>query len=280
AIRPLSRLVGRLPKAIAAGMLAGILFRFCLSIVGAAEAAPVFVLALVAIFFLTQVWRASLAVPLVLAVGVVIPFADGSISLDCCRFAVTEVIFFSPSWDWPVILGLGLPLYLVTMASQNLTGLAVLKADGFAPPVGGSVGPTGLVSICTALFGGHSVCLAAITAAICTGPSCHPDPAQRWKAGPVIAVSYLIFAAFTVSFVDLMLALPPALITTFAGLALFAPFKGSLVAALSGEERDKEAAAVTFVVAASGLSLLSMGAAFWALVAGLLIYGLRGLRKS
>ena len=280
AIKPLGRLVERLPAAVASGMLAGILFRFCLEVVGAAESSPLFVLSLVAVFFIVQVWQASLAVPLVLLLGIGGAYLGGLMGSDCCSLAVSRFTFIEPQFDWQVILGLGLPLYLVTMASQNLTGLAVLKADGYQPPAARVVAPSGLLSVLLAPFGSHGVCLAAITAAICTGPSCHPDPAQRWKVGPVIALVYVFFAAFTETFVELLLALPAALITTFAGLALFAPFKGSLKAALSGNLRETEAAAVTFIVAASGLSLAGMGSAFWALAAGLLVYGLRGLKTG
>ena len=277
AFRPLGRLLARLPTTIAAAMLAGILIRFCLEVADAAEQAPLFVVALVIAFFAISQKAAGMAVPIVLVLGIAVAALSGEMASDCCDLALTGLLPSLPDFQLPVLIGLGLPLYLVTMASQNLTGLAVLKADGYEAPAAGSIAPTGLASLVLAPFGAHGVCLSSITAAICSGPSCHPDPARRWLVGPVYGLCYLFFAAFTESFVALLLALPAALITTFTGIALFGPLRGALGTALSGE--DREAALLTFVVAASGVGFAGIGSAVWALLAGLLLYAAKGLKR-
>ena len=156
-----------------------------------------------------------------------------------------------PVFDPAVLLGLGVPLYLVTMASQNLPGFAVLRAAGYQPPSRSILAVTGLASLATAPFGAHASNLAAITAAICTGPDVHPDPARRWLTGPVYALCYLVLALFGASLVQLFAAMPPALITTVAGVALIGPLAGALVAALA-QEQQRFAAALALVVTASG----------------------------
>jgi benzoate membrane transport protein len=163
------------------------------------------------------------------------------------------------------------------MASQNLAGLAVLKADGYSPSARSCFGSTGFVSLLATPFGGHGVCLAAITAAICTGPAVDPDRDRRWRVGPVYALCYLVFAVFSESMVELLLALPAALITTFVGLALFGPLVGSVKTALAGGDVETKAAVVTFVVAASGVTFAGVGAAPWSLAAGLTILALHRL---
>jgi benzoate membrane transport protein len=159
------------------------------------------------------------------------------------------------------------------MASQNLPGLAVLKASGYLPPSRPILAATGLASVVTALFGAHTSNLAAISAAICTGPDTHPDPAKRWMVGPFYALSYLVFAAFSAALIGLIAALPPELIRTVAGLALMGAFIGALGSALS-EEAKRFPAVLTFAVTASGLTLFGIGSAFWGLAAGLLALGL------
>ncbi len=279
AFRPLGRLIERIPSTVASAMLAGILIRFCLDVVGAGVASPGLVLALVGAFFVMQVWNAGLAVPVALALGIGLAGAGGLIDPSCCGLAISELTVIAPTFDPGAVIGLGVPLYLITMASQNLPGLAVLKADGYRPPAAAAMAPTGLASLLLAPFGAHSLCLSSITAAICTGPGCHPQPERRWLAGPVYALCCLLVAVFAEPFIDLMLALPAVLISTFAGLALFGPLKGSLKAALGGPPGEVDAAAVTFIVAASGVSLAGVGSALWALIAGLIVLALGRLRR-
>lgn len=273
-IGPLGRLMERLPKPLAAAMLAGILIRFCLDLVGAAEADPVLVLPLVVVFFLALRFVPGMAVLIVIFVGGLVALMGGMIAPDCCQLALSTPVWIAPDFQVPVLIGLGLPLYVVTMTTQNLSGLAVLKADGYAPSPKSCLGATGLVSLLVAPFGGHGVCLAAITTSICSGPSCHADPARRWMAGCVVGACYLVFAAFADSAIALLAALPAALITMIVGTALFAPFQASIKAALRNGPSMDRAALATFIVAASGVSFLGIGSALWGLFAGLAIYAM------
>ena len=186
---------------------------------------------------------------------------------------LSTLTFIAPTFDPSVLIGLGLPLFLVTMASQNLPGLAVLKASGYEPPAGPILAATGLASVVTGIFGAHTSNLAAISAAICTGPDTHPDPKKRWMVGPFYALSYLVFAAFSAALIGLIAALPPELIKTVAGLALMGAFLGALGSALA-EEVKRFPAIVTFAVTASGLTLFGIGSAFWGLAAGLVTLAL------
>ena len=277
-VAPFARLMERIPTTLAAAMLAGILLRFCLEVVGAVAALPYLVVPLVAAFFVVQLWSASLAVPIVLGLGIGIAALGGLIDPACCAAKLSTVSVIWPSFQVSAVVGLALPLYIVTMASQNLAGLAVLKADGYGPSIRSCLGATGLASLAAAPFGGHGVCLAAITASICTGPACHPDRTRRWLTGPVYALGYLVLAAFAETLVELLIALPAALITTFVGLALFGPLVSSLKAALAGNPATTKAAAATFVVAASGLSIAGIGAPLWSLAVGLVVIFLPRIR--
>ncbi|BAY44938.1 putative Benzoate membrane transport protein [Scytonema sp. HK-05] len=270
AIRPLGRLIERIPAAIASAMLAGVLVHFCLEVTNVAQTSPLFVLPLVATFFLVKLWKASLAVFLTFAVGLILAAVGGLVQSNCCDIKPTIITRIVPIFDLPSIIGLGLPLFLVTMASQNLPGIAVLKAAGYSPPTRSSFAVTGFASLLLAPFGAHGINLAAITAAICTGPSCHPNPDRRWIAGLVYAACYLVLAAFASSFVDLLKALPASLVTTIAGLALFGPLQGALQGALAGDGHQNEAAVLTFLVAASGANFVGVGSAFWGLAVGLI----------
>jgi benzoate membrane transport protein len=184
-----------------------------------------------------------------------------------------------PSFDLNAIIGIGLPLFLVTMASQNVTGLAVLNANGYRPPVGPIFTLTGLASIVTGLLGGHTVNLAAITAALCAGPEAGPDPARRWIASVACGATYLLLglgAAFAAAFIA---ASPPLLIQAVAGLALL----GSLAGALSGaldRDTDRLPAVAAFITTASGVSFYGVGSAFWGLAAGGLLMALLRWRPA
>jgi benzoate membrane transport protein len=159
------------------------------------------------------------------------------------------------------------------MASQNLSGLAVLRAAGYEPPAGPLIAVTGLVSVLTAPFNALTTNLAAISAAICTGPDVHPDPAERWKTGPFYALAYLVFALFGASLVAIFAVLPPSLIVLVAGLGLLGALANALAIALGGE-RQRIAATVTFAVTASGIVVAGIGSAFWGLAAGLAVLAL------
>lgn len=276
-IKPISTFVSRIPASIASGMLAGVLFAF---LIGAARTVPIdplFVLPLVLLFFVIRLFNPAMAVLAVLFGGVVFAFATGRVaSMPAIELSTLNLIM--PVFDMHAMIGLALPLYLVTMASQNLPGFAVLRAAGYEPPTASALQVTGLVSLFTAPFGAITSNMAAISAAICTGPDAHPDPAKRWLTGPFYSLSYLVFAIFGASLVALFAVLPAPLIGLVAGLALIGAFVNALALSLKIED-ERLAAIVTFAVTASGITIAGIGAAFWALVAGLLVAGLDHAKK-
>lgn len=270
AFGPLGRLIERIPMPIASAMLAGVIFRFVVAVFDEMRVSPGLVLPLLAIFLVTRLVSPFLGVIAALAAGIAISFAGGLAHWPAGPIAWTSLEIVTPRLDMAAMLGIGVPLYLVTMAAQNLPGFAVLRAAGYQPPTAPILLATGLASLVTAPFGAHMSNLAAISASICTGPDTHPDPAQRWKAGMIYGVCYLAIAGCAGLLIALLLALPKALIVTVAGLGLLSSFTGALGQAMSAD-RERLAAAVAFAVAASSLSLFGVGSAFWSLVAGLAV---------
>jgi benzoate membrane transport protein len=275
-VKPFGRLIERIPSAIAAAMLAGVLIRFVMAVFESAQGAPALVLPLVGVFLLVRLVNPALAVLAVLFVGLAIAFGGGLAQPLPSDLSLSSLTFIAPVFEPTALIGLGLPLFLVTMASQNLPGFAVLRASGYTPPSRPILAVTGLASVLTAPFGAHTSNLAAISAAICTGPDTHPDPAKRWMVGPFYALSYVIFAAFSAALIGLIAALPPELIRTVAGLALMGAFAGALGSALSDSGKVFPAV-LTLAVTASGLTLYGIGSAFWGLAAGLVALGLEAV---
>lgn len=283
AITPLLQLIERIPAAVAAGMLAGVLLRLVVSPFEAIPSAPWLIVPLLALFLMARRLSPSTAVIAVLVAGTGLAWALGLTKpLPALSFA--HPVWITPRFDLAAMIGLGVPLFLVSMASQNLAGFAVLRASGYdAVPSRSILAVTGLTSLLTAPFGSHTSNLAAISAAICTGPDAHPDPRQRWRTGPPYALLYLVFGLFGPSLVALFAALPPALIKTVAGVALAGPLVGALTVAFGGNATpanpasapiDRFAPGLTFAVTASGLTLFGIGAAFWGLLAGLAVVAL------
>ncbi|TJV39824.1 MAG: benzoate/H(+) symporter BenE family transporter [Mesorhizobium sp.] len=275
--KPLTQLISRIPPSVASGMLAGIVVTFALNAVKTVPVDPWLILPLIAAFFIIRLFNPALSVLAVLIGGGLAAFLTGRVGgLPTPELSTLTLI--APDFTAKAMIGLALPLYLVTMASQNLSGLAVLRAAGYHPEPGPLIGVTGLFSLLSAPFGGSTTNLAAISAAICTGPDVHPDPAERWKTGPFYALAYLIFAIFGASLVAIFAVLPQSLIVLVAGLALMASLANALAIALK-DEGQRMAATVTFVVTASGLTLFGVGAAFWGLIAGLVVLFLDTLKK-
>ncbi|MER8636334.1 benzoate/H(+) symporter BenE family transporter [Mesorhizobium sp. M1365] len=274
---PLTKLIARIPASVASGMLAGIVVTFAINAVKTVPVDPWLILPLVAAFFVIRLFNPALSVLLVLIGGGLAAFLTGRVG-GLPAPELSSLTLVTPQFTATAIIGLALPLYLVTMASQNLSGLAVLRAAGYHPEPGPLIGVTGLFSLLTAPFGASTTNLAAISAAICTGPDVHPDPAERWKTGPFYALAYLVFALFGASLVAIFAVLPQSLIALVAGLALMAPLANALSIALKDED-ERMAATVTFAVTASGLTLFGVGAAFWGLIAGLVVLFLEMLKK-
>lgn len=268
-LRPLGKLIERIPASIASAMLAGILLRLVVAMVEQVPHAPLLVLPLVALFLVVRTVWPALASLVVLGTGALLAWTLGLVK-PIPPLGLSHLEFVKPAWDAATLIGLGVPLYLVTMASQNLPGFAVLRGSGFQPPTQPVLAVTGGVSLATAFLGAHTSNLAAISAALCTGPDAHPDPAQRWKTGPFYALWWGLIALFGASLVGLFGALPPALLITVAGTALLGSTAGALGSALA-DDKERLAAAGTLAVTVSGVTLMGVGSAFWGLVFGLLV---------
>lgn len=278
AIRPLGRLIERIPGSIAGAMLAGILLRFVVAVFDSAQTLPALVLPLLALFLVVRLFTAAGAVLAVLAAGIGLAYALGLAPAWPGGPALSTLVVTVPRFEAAALIGLGLPLFLVTMASQNLPGFAVLRAAGYQVPSRSILAVTGLVSILSAPFGAHATNAAAITASICTGPDAHPDANKRWLAGIAYGICFALLAAFGTSLTAFFQAMPPALVVTVAGCALIAPLAGALGTATAAPE-ERIAAALTLAVTASGAGFLGIGSAFWGLAAGLLVIGLGAARQ-
>ncbi len=270
--KPLTKLISRIPASVASGMLAGIVVTFVMAAARTAQADAGLVLPLLAAFFLIRLVSPAMSVLFVLVGGAVLAWLTGRVPA-LPPVEISTLTLITPEFSPTAIIGLAIPLYLVTMASQNLSGLAVLRASGYEPPAGPLIAVTGFFSLVSAPFGAITTNLAAISAAICTGPDAHPDPEKRWLTGPFYALTYLVFALFGASLVSLFAVLPPSLIVLVAGLGLLAPLANALSIAIA-EPGDRIAATVAFAVTASGLTAAGIGSAFWGLVAGIVVLGL------
>lgn len=273
AVRPLGRLVGMIPDGIAGGMLAGVLLPFVLKGAGAVETAPALVLPMLAVFAIARLWNPAVAVIAALACGLGLAFGLGFAAWPALMLPLPRLEFIAPSFDAGVIIGLALPLYLVTMASQNLPGFATMRASGYEPPVRSALGVTGGLSAISALFGAHPISMAAITAAICLGPDVHPDRDQRWKVGLVYAGFWVALGLFSPAILLLLAALPPQVMVALVALALLGALTGSLTTAMAVADQ-RFAAVLTLGVTAAGVPFFGVGAAFWGLLAGIAVFTL------
>lgn len=268
----LGALIASIPTSLAQAMLAGVILPLCMAPVTAFAATPLAVGPVVAVWLVLQRYSKRWAVPAAFGVaavviGVSLARGDGSLAVGDMipRLDVT-----APTWTWQALVGIALPLYVVTMASQNIPGTAVMKSFGYEVPWRASMTVTGLGTIVGAPAGGHAVNLAAISAALAAAPTAHPNPVKRWTAAFTAGWAYLFLALASAALATLVASAPAGIIETVAGLALLATLASSLTSSLRAET-DREAAVLTFVIAASGVAILGIGSAFWALVAGLMI---------
>ncbi|MFI6444826.1 benzoate/H(+) symporter BenE family transporter [Kitasatospora sp. NPDC050543] len=264
-------LFGRLIRAIPAGivnaMLAGILFSFGAGVFAAVHGAPVLVLGSFAAFLLAKRLTPRYAVPAALLAGAVLAAGTVGLPLHFGSGGLTRPVLTTPGLSWPALVGLALPLTIVALASQNAPGLGVLRACGYRPDDRLLIGATGAVSVLLAPFGSPGINVAAITAAICAGPESHPDPRRRYVAGMSAGVLYLVVGSFGGVLVSLFTGLPKELVAVVAGVALLASLQGSLAGAMA-DESGRDAAVVTFLATASGMTLFGIGSAFWGLLLG------------
>ncbi|WP_313276455.1 benzoate/H(+) symporter BenE family transporter [Stenotrophomonas sp.] len=259
----------RIPVSLASGMLAGVLLRFGLDVFVSVQAQPLLVLLMFATYLLGRRWLPRYAVIATLLVGVAVAGGKGLMQMEQVQLQMALPVFTLPTLSWAAVFGIALPLFIVTMASQNVPGVAVLKASGYDAPVSPVIGWIGVVNTALAPFGGYALNLAAITAAICMGRDVHEDPARRYTAAVSAGVFYLVIGLFGATVAAVFAAFPKELIATLAGIALLGTIGNSLAAAMR-EEAEREPALVTFLVTASGLSLAGIGSAFWGLVAGVI----------
>ena len=272
-IQPLGALMQRIPDGIANAMLAGVLLPFCLKGAGMAQAAPEIVFPMIGVFALVRLRSPALAVLAALAAGLILAFATGHATWPALPALPPHPVFVAPEFDAAALIGLGLPLYLVTMASQNLPGFATMRAAGFTPPVRSALGVSGAISALGALFGAHTVNMAAITAAICMGDDVHPDRSQRWKVGLAYALVWTGLGLIGPLVLAILQALPAELMAALVAIALLGPLSGALTGAFAQADQ-RFAATITLAATASGVSFAHIGAAFWGLLAGLVIWGL------
>lgn len=275
--KPFGRAVAAIPTALASAMLAGVLFEICLAPVRAAGAMPAVALPVILAWALAWRFARLYAVPVAVLAAAVVMLLVTTLPPGLTA-SVAWPDFILPRFTLTAAIGLGVPLFLVTMASQNVPGLAVMHAHGYRPEPGPIFTITGLASAVIAFFGAHAINLAAITAALCAGRDAHPDPARRWVASVSGGVAYAVLGLGAGVAATFVAAAPPLLIQTVAGLALLATLGGALTTA-AAEERTRLPAMATFVTTASGLSVMGIGAAFWGLLAGGALMLLDRLRR-
>jgi benzoate membrane transport protein len=276
---PLGRLVAAIPKPIASGMLAGILLKLCLAPFMAIGKAPWVAGAVLLTWLVVGRLARGYAVPAAVFVALAAMSLDAPFAGLSAADLIPRLEFVAPAFTFEAMLNIALPLFIVTMAGQNLPGLMVLAAYDYRPRVAPLLLLTGAASVLGAPFGMATINLAAITAALCAGPDAHPDPARRYIAGIFGGIGYMLLIALAAVAAVLVTRSPPILIEAVAGLALIGAFGGAMLNAVQ-DERDRLAGLTTFLATASGLSLFGIGSAFWGLVLGLLVHQISNARWS
>lgn len=268
------RIVNLIPKEIAAAMLAGLLIRFAFDIFPAFADSSLLAGVMCAVYLIGK-WRGSIyTIPMVLLAGILVATLEGSWQTDSSILSLAPAVpvFTMPIFDPALLIGVGIPLYVVTMASQNLPGIATLRAHDYDAPASPMISVTGILSLVLAPFGGFAFNLAAITAAICMGDDVDPDKDARWKAGIFNGIFALVAGIFGATIAGLFIVFPGALVSVIAGLALLGTIHGALRTALVQGNKKNEAALITFILAASGGTFLTISAPFWGLVAGMVTW--------
>ena len=271
--KPLGRAIAAIPPALANAMLAGVLLGLCLAPARAVAQFPAIALAIVVVWAIVVRINRLLAVPAAVVALLVAMIFQQQTAWPVGIALAPRLELVTPFFTTAAIVGIALPLFLVTMASQNIPGMAVLNANGYRPEAGPLFTTTGVFTLLAAPFGGHAVNLAAITAALCANPDAHPDPSRRYWAAVIAGLTYVAFGLTATAATAFISSSPPILIEAVAGLALLGAFASATYAALR-EENTREAAVVTFLVTASGLTFLGIGGAFWGLLAGGALYAI------
>lgn len=262
------KLIGKLPRSIAAAMLAGILFHFGAELFVSIQLQPTLVMTMFVTYLLFKRLLPRYAIVAVLFAGGTVAGMSGMLHSGDIVVSVAHPILITPAWSWHAIINIALPLTLVTLTGQYVPGMAVLRSSGYATPARPIVSMTAIASVLLAPFGSHGVNLAAITAAICTSEEAHREKSKRYIAGVACGIFYIVMGIFGATLASVFTALPKELIISLAGLALFGAISTGLTGAMA-DEKQREAALITFLVTASGMNFLGMASVFWGLIFGL-----------
>ncbi|MEM9976143.1 MAG: benzoate/H(+) symporter BenE family transporter [Cyanobacteria bacterium P01_D01_bin.2] len=263
------QLMERLPLSLASAMLAGVLLQFGLNVFTAMQTQFFMVFAMFCLYLFMRRVSPRYTVIAALSLGILIAGVQGALQLDTVQLRWATPVFITPTFSINGLMGIALPLFIVTMTSQNVPGVATIRAFGYQVPTSPLIGWSGVASLVLAPFGAFAINLAAITAAISMGRDAHADPDRRYVAAVMSGVFYIVVGLFGATVVGLFSALPGELVVAIAGLALLSTIGKGLVTALA-QEQEQEPALITFLVTASGLSLFGIGSAFWGLLAGVL----------
>ncbi|SEB21048.1 benzoate/H(+) symporter BenE family transporter [Variovorax sp. YR216] len=274
-----ARVMNRIPMALASALLAGVLARFGLQAFIAAQTALPLVLLMLGTYLVGKRALPRYAVPLTLLVAIVFVAARGQLAWSAVHFSVAMPVFTMPVFSWQAVVSLALPLFVVTMASQNLPGVAAIRAAGYELPVSKLITISGLATLVLAPFGAFALNLSAITAAICMGREAHEDPARRYTAAVSCGAIYVVIGLFGAAVTGLLTAFPKELVAAIAGLALLGTIGSGLAAAVR-DESHREAALITFLITLSGVTLLGIGSAFWGVVAGAAALGIQRIGRK
>ncbi len=265
------RVIRLIPPGVAAGLLAGILLQFGIGAFGGMSIDPLLAGFLIVAYVVFKRFSARYAVVGILVLGLAFLLIQDRVDLSGLTLKLAEPVFTMPEFSLNALLSVALPLFLITLTGQYMPGMLVLRNDGFRTSANSIVTVTGLGSLLMAPFGSHAFNIAAITAAICTGPEAHENPDKRWIAGIAAGVFYILVGVFGVTLAAVFMAFPATFITTLAGLALLGTIGGSLASAMA-DAKAREASLITFLAAAANITLLGIGSAFWGLVIGLVAY--------
>jgi benzoate membrane transport protein len=272
------RIMNRIPVALASALLAGILAKFAMLAFAAVSPQPWLILGMLFTYLVGKRWWPRYAILGVLLVGSGLAWSQGLLNTQALNWRLAAPVWVSPQWSWHAIIGMGLPLFIVTMASQAVPGVSAIKVSGYPAPVSPLMSWSGVATILLAPFGGYTFNLAAITAAIVLNPHAHAEHGKRYTAAVMAGVFYLIMGLLGGAVAGLLTAFPAELVMGVAGLALLGTIANGLAASLR-DERFREAAVITFLVTLSGVTLLGVGSAFWGLVAGVLTLFVENFRS-
>ena len=263
-----SAFMKRIPYSIITAMLAGILLNFGVDVFVSLKQLPMLALPMILCYLISKRWFPRYSVVASLLLGILVSYSLNILNLAGVDVSFVHPIFTRPTFSLKAMVGLGIPLCIVTMASQNATGIGVLRADGYNIPINPLITTTGIASIIFAPFGAHGINLSALIAAICTGKEAHIDPDKRYIAGISCGIFYILFGVFGATIVSIFTIFPSELIVVITGLALMGSISSSLSSAMKDDEK-KDAALITFLVTISGISIAGVGAPFWGLIIGI-----------